>query len=154
MRLFEPSTGQMHARLVGEWDDDNKLSARLEKFMGNFNTEMTLPESGSLDCVFDPDENALRGHWKTDAGTEGDLWWVCVANQPPVQALTPVADLAPAEQTSPRRSGRVRRFFTKPGRDGQGKRRTRWLAIVVGVGVAAIAGYFLMSFLLDALTNG
>ncbi len=154
MRLFEPSIGQLHARLVGEWDNDDKLSARLEQFMGNCSAQMALPQSGSLEGTFDPDENALRGHWKTDAGTEGELWWVCVANQSPMQALTPVPELLPPTPHSEPVSARFRRFFTRSSHAGQPKRKTRWLMILLGVGLAALVGYFFMDLLMDVLTDG
>jgi len=154
LRLFEPSVGQLHARLVGEWNDDNKLSAKLEQFMGNCSADMALPQSGSIEGFFDPDENALRGRWKTDAGTEGDLWWVCVANQSPTEALAPAPQLVPREEYLQPPSAETGRFLAKSSPALPEKRKSRWLAIAFGVALAALAGYFLMSFLLDVLLDG
>jgi hypothetical protein len=153
LRLFEPAVGQMHACLSGEWDKDDKISAKLEQFKGNFSSEMALPQSGSLECVFDPKENALRGRWKTDAG-EGDLWWICVANHLPMQAVARVPEAIPAREPSQPAITEAARLLRKPIHNDPKKRKTRWLAIVVGVVLAALVGYVLMDLVMDVLQQG
>ena len=81
LRVFEPSIGRMEAQLTGEWDDENRLSAKLEQFRGSSNQAATLPQTGSIQGTYDPFDDVIKGVWQTDADTAGEFCWVKVAGQ-------------------------------------------------------------------------
>jgi hypothetical protein len=71
--LFEPGIGQTRIRLSGQWNDANKITGRLDQFVGNFAVPVFLPQLGVMDGTYDPEQTLITGEWKTDAGTAGKL---------------------------------------------------------------------------------
>lgn len=69
--LFEPGLGQLNALLVGQWSDQNRLTATLNHFTGAYSVPVGLPQTGSMEGTFDPNENVVNGTWSTDTPSAG-----------------------------------------------------------------------------------
>ncbi len=78
----EPGIGQTKARIEGEWAADNRITAALNQFTSEQSVQLVLPQSGTMNGVFNPDENIIQGTWATELGTHGNFTLVKVAAQP------------------------------------------------------------------------
>jgi hypothetical protein len=79
--LFEPGFGQTRVRLIGEWNEANRIAGKLDQFTANLAVAAFLPQAGEMKGAFDPQEGLIRGEWKTDAGTIGKFVLVKVDGQ-------------------------------------------------------------------------
>jgi hypothetical protein len=114
--VWEPGVGQIHARLIGEWTDENNVVANLEQFSSNMIPAPDLPATGNMDGKFEPRQGLIWGSWKTDVGTIDDFVLVKVGGdlqipdslgqiaEPPLQAQPvpePSAEVAEVKPTLP-----------------------------------------------------
>jgi hypothetical protein len=90
--VFEPGFGQTWLRLIGQWDDANKLTGQLDRFAANLAVAAFLPQSGVMEGTFDPNEGLIHGEWKTDAGTVGKFLLAQVQGQLQIPDLPGRAD--------------------------------------------------------------
>ncbi len=79
--LFEPGFGQTLVRLTGDWNETNRIVGALDQFTANLVIAAFLPQSGTMEGIFTPEEGLIRGEWKTDAGTIGKFVLVKVDTQ-------------------------------------------------------------------------
>lgn len=141
LRLVQDGIGQLHATLVGEWPDSNKVSAKLEKFVGDYSTPVLVPQSGTIEGTFEEATNSIRGKWTTDAGTEGDFSWTRIDIEPADKKTLPaIAPVQPAwitqiSQTTHQLKAAVVAWH---------KRHPGWPLLFLGIVLLALLGMFLL----------
>jgi hypothetical protein len=99
--VSEPGLGQLQGQLAGEWSNDNKVTAAISQFTGNYSVPVALPQAGKLEGTFDPAQGIITGDWNTDAGTSGKFLLVKIeAAQPQVLAAVPPGQQPQQPETS------------------------------------------------------
>ena len=139
----------MEAQLTGEWDDENRLSAKLEQFRGSSNQAATLPQTGSIQGTYDPFDDVIKGVWQTDADTAGEFCWVKVAGQglekPDPATVASNGLLGPARQFA----FNAKLLLDKRRRLVFIQKHKGLLVVLIGLAVAVIFGFIMAGFLAD-----
>lgn len=100
--VFEPGLGQFNARLSGQWSQENKITAMLGEFTGEYPFAVTMPQTGSMEATFDPTEGMMSGKWSTDTPSEGKFILVKMeALQLPAQLAAPAPEATPVAAPAP-----------------------------------------------------
>jgi hypothetical protein len=99
--LFEPGFGQTRVRLIGEWNDANRITGQLNQFTANLAVAAFLPQAGVMEAAFDPQEGLMRGEWKTDVGTIGKFVLVKVDGQLQIPELVQQPQVVQAQPPQP-----------------------------------------------------
>ena len=100
--LFEPGLGQLQAHVAGEWSNENRITATLNQFTGNYSVPVVLPQTGSMEGTFDPAQAIISGDWNTDAGTAGKFLLVRIEA---AQAISPGSPAVTIPATQPHQTG-------------------------------------------------
>ena len=149
LRLLEPGAGELHARFVGQWTTDNKLSAHtLEHFSSNSGGAVTLPQTGKMKGTFDVKENAITGRWRTEVDALGEFRWIHALSPHPKPPGALVAVPIQVARRWERFASSTKMFFGK-SRITWDKRYTKWLVVALQLTLVAFIGYFLLDFLED-----
>jgi hypothetical protein len=153
LRLLEPGVGELHAKFVGQWTTDNKLSAHtLEHFSSNSGGAVTLPQIGKMKGTFDVKENVITGHWRTEVDALGEFrWFHALSTHPkPLGALVVVP--MQVVRCWERFATNTKMLFGK-SRITWDKRYTKWLMVALQLALAGFIGFLVFAFVADFLAG-
>jgi hypothetical protein len=153
LRLVEPGAGELHSRFVGQWTEDNKLSARtLEHFMSDSGGAVTLPQAGKMEGTFNQKENAITGYWTTEVDALGEFRWIQTVGPHPKPSGALVAAPIQFAQYWKRFAAGAKMVFGK-SRIRWDKRYTKWLMVALQLTLAGLVGYLVVAFVIDFLVG-
>lgn len=154
LRLLDPGVGELHSRFTGRWTTDNKLSAdTLEHFASNPGGAVTLPQTGKMEGTFNPRQNVITGHWKTEVDPLGAFRWIQVPGSRPKPAGAFVAVSMQFARGWERCAAGTKTLFEKSGITWN-PRYSRWLKVALQFALVGLIGYVVIAFVVDFLFAG